>query len=390
MTARPLDDTTDYTEDNTTGRFNVIGGDPEIWWNTSTAEWVVVYFVPGIDPPVPVYWNVPDRATVEAYFGPDAEPVQDRDVTPDQLLQYGAIFGGMSTEIQTTDQNPLEGWATIYEHQAEVRPYLRDPEVLARIMTAAVEGRSIDKADFEGTEWWQSRTEGEREWAIMVEADPETANQLLESNRQRIIMDLQNAGVDDPSDELIQTLTNKYTVGTWSENQLVAQITAVSDPYSPFTLDPDVAAVLGGSDWDVTHGEEDTVREMLQRWLGPVYGNWTQDQITDQAGLLRNNPDAELDFEESLKDQRLAMFPGYENRENSYESIASPWRNFWQQRWGVEADETDPLFQQVLTTNDAVENGAALTKEGLRRGVGKVSNDVQSKILRATGGSVVR
>ncbi len=380
----------DYTPDNERGRFNVIGGDPEIWFNSDTDTWIVMYEVPGKTPPIPVYWNIPDESTLQAYFGPDATPVADKIVTDQDMLDFGALFSGASTEIGATDQNPLEGWATLYEDQAKVRPYLRDPEVLSKIMAASIEGRSISKAELEGTRWWQGKTEGQREWAIMAEADPKTAQQLLDSNKQRVTLDLQNSGIADPSDELISLMVNNFTNGTWSENQLVAQITAVSDPYSPFEIDPEVQAVLGGVPLDGTQREEDTVADLLQRWLGPVYGDWTQDQISVKAGELRNDPDGQINFENQLRAQRVAMFPVYEDESLTYQDIAQPWLNFWQQKWGVAADETDPLFQQILNTNDAVENGASLTKEGLRRGIGKVSNDIQSKITRATGGSVAR
>ena len=387
-TVAPIANLPDFTPDNDRGRFNVVGGNAEVWLRDDGTA-LIVYFVPGTDPPAPVYWEVPDMAVLQSYFGPDATVSYDREVTAAQLESYGALFGGSSTEIDPNDQDPLEGWATLFEEQSKVRPYLKDPQVLARMMAAAIEGRTMSKADFEGTDWWQHRTEGEREWAIMVEADPKTAAQLLDSNRQRIILDLQNAGVAEPSEDLIELMNTNFTTGAWTENQLVGQITAVSDPYSPFKLDPEVEAIVGGGVVG-TQREQDTVRDMLQKWLGPMYGDWTQEQIDEKAGLLRNDPDGTINFEQQLKQQRLAMFPGYEDDNLSYEDIAQPWRNFWQQKWGVEADETDPLFQQVLNTNDAVENGAMLTKEGLSRGIQKVSNDIQSKILRATGGSVVR
>ncbi len=380
----------DYTPDNERGRFNVIGGDPEIWYNSETDTWSVIYVVPDSSPPIPVYWNIPDESTLQAYFGPDATPVADKLVTNQDMLDFGGLFAGASTEIGATDQNPLEGWATLYEDQAKVRPYLRDPEVLSKIMAASLEGRSISKAELEGTVWWQGKTEKQREWAIMSEADPKTAQQLLDSNRQRVILDIQNAGISDPSEELISLMTNNFTSGTWTENQLVGQITAVADPYSPFTLTPEVQAIIGGVPMDGTQQEEDTVEELLQKWLGPVYGQWTDEQIAEKAGELRNDPDGQINFENQLRAQRVAMFPGYEDDSLTYRDIAQPWANFWQQQWGVQADETDPLFQQVLNTNDAVQNGSDLTKEGLRRGISKVTNDIQSKITRATGGSVAR
>ena len=112
--------------------------------------------------------------------------------------------------------------------------------------------------------------------------------------------------------------------------------------------------------------------------------------IAEKAGLLRNDPDAQMEFVEQLKSQRLALFPTYEDENMTYQDIAQPWRNFAFGQWGEQLDETVPLFGTLLQTNDAIENGKLLTREGLKRGVGKVTTDMQSIMMRATGGSVVR
>ena len=380
----------DYTPDNDSGRFNIIGGNPNIWYNTDTDSYLVVYDVPGSEPPLPVYWEIPDESTLQSYFGPDVTITADRDVTNDQLVSYGALGQGMSTEIPQTDQDPLLGWAEIYERQAKVRPYLLDPEVVGLIMGAAIEGRPVTQAELEGTGWWQTHSETEREWLIKVEADPVTAAQVLESNRIRVKQDLMNSGVNQPSDELVDYLTTQLTTGVWTENILLGQISAISDPASVHGMRPDVKALLDGLGipTDTTRGEEDTVRKTLLKWLGPTYGAWSEEQIAAKAGELRNNPDALIEWEQQLKTQRIAMFPQYEDENMSYEDIASPWRSFGYQQWGEQIDETDPVFNQMLLTNDAIENGKLLTKEGMKRGVQKVTTDLSNQILRATGGAV--
>ena len=68
--------------------------------------------------------------------------------------------------------------------------------------------------------------------------------------------------------------------------------------------------------------------------------------------------------------------------------MAAPWRNFAFQKWGQQLDETDPVFKQLLLTDDAIENSKTLTLEGMKRGVKKVTTDLSSQILRATGGAV--
>ena len=380
----------DYTPDNTQGRFNVIGGNPDIWYNTDTNSYLVVYYVPNSDPPLPVYWDVPDLQTLQAYFGPDVDPVYDREVTNAQLVSYGALGQGMSTEIPQTDQDPLMGWAEIYERQSKVRPYLLDPVVVGLIMGAAIEGRVITQAELEGTPWWQEHTEAERDWLIKVEADPLSATQMMESNRIRVVQDMMDSGINNPPDDLIDYLTLQLTTGVWTENILLSQISAISDPASVHALRAETKAFLEGIGMgvDTTRGEEDTVRNMLQKWLGPTYGAWSDEQIAAKAGELRNNPDAKIEWEQQLKSQRMARFPTYEDENMTYEDIAAPWRNFAFQQWGEQLDETDPVFNQLLLTNDAIENGKTLTLEGMKRGVKKVTTDLSSQILRATGGAV--
>ena len=381
----------DYTPDNTTGRFNIIGGNPDIWFNTDTNTYLVVYYVPNTDPPLPVYWEVPDEQTLKSYFGPDIAPVFDREVTNDQLVSYGSLGQGVSTEIPQTDQDPLLGWAEIYERQAKVRPYLLDEQVMGLIMGAAIEGRSITQAELEGTPWWQTHSEAEREWLIKAEADPKSAQMLTDANRIRVVEDLKNAGMNNPPDSLIDFLTTQFTHGAWNENVLLSQISALTDPASVHELLASTEALVAdtGLTLDTTMADEDTVRALLNKWLGPQYGNWSDDMIAQKAGLLRNDPDAQQEFVEMLKGQRLALFPTYEDENMSYQDIAEPWRNFGYSQWGEKIDETDPMFAQMLKQNDAIENGKLLTQEGLRRGVRKVTTDLSNQMIRATGGAVV-
>ncbi|GAH10852.1 unnamed protein product, partial [marine sediment metagenome] len=127
----------------------------------------------------------------------------------------------------------------------------------------------------------------------------------------------------------------------------------------------------------------------LNKWLGPAYGTWTDKQIADKAGDLRNDPDAELNFIESLKDQRVAMLPGTEDRNVSYQDLAQPWKNFQQRAWGAQTvDETDPMFLSMLKNNDATVNGALLQRKGLQRDVGKVITDTRAAMSEAWGEAV--
>lgn len=368
----------DYTPDNNQGRFNVLGGNPAMWWNSDTKTTLVVYFVPDSDPPLPIYWEVPDKSTVQSYFGPDVKsPQADRHVTNAQLVSYGALGQGSSLEIPATDQDPLLSWAEIYERQAEVRPYLRDPEVIGLMMGAAIEGRAVTQPELESTEWWQTHSEGEREWLIKAEADPVTAAITMESNQARVRDDLSKSGMADASDDLIQFLSTQYTTGLWTENMLISQVAAVTDPYSVHVMTAETRAFMDGiGAYDTTRQDEDTVRTLLTKWLGPTFGDWSQGDISSAAGRIRNDPDAEQEFIESLKDQRITLFSNYTDRNVSYESIMRPWKNYAENLWGAPADETDTALQQAMAYNDPKQAGDLLMKTGFDRGYDKVVQDV--------------
>jgi hypothetical protein len=141
---------------------------------------------------------------------------------------------------------------------------------------------------------------------------------------------------------------------------------------------------------DQTREKEDDVRGLLQKWLGPVYGGWSEGAIARKAGDFRNDPDAEVSFIESLKDQRLAVLgEGSGDRNVSYQDLARPWRAFQQQAWGTqEVDETDPMFYSMLRNNDAQTNGMTLQAEGLKRNIGKVVTDTRNAMNESFGGTV--
>lgn len=380
----------DYTPDNNQGRFNVLGGNPAMWWNSDTKKTLVVYFVPNSDPPLPIYWEVPDKETVQSYYGPDVKsPQADRHVTNAQLVSYGSLGQGSSLEIPATDQDPLLSWAEIYERQSKVRPYLNDDEVVGLIMGAAIEGRAVTQAELESTQWWQTRTEGEREWAIKVEADPLSAQQIMDSNRARVLDDLTKAGLNEPPDDLVDFLATEFTTGAWTENLLISQIAAVSDPYSNHEMTPDTRAFMSGIDGiDTTRMEEDTVRDLLNKWLGPNFGNWSDQDISDAAGALRKNPDSEIDFIESLKDQRITLFGNYADRNVSYQSIMQPWKSYAENKWGAPVDEMDDTLQKAMAFNDPEKASALLTRVGFDRGYDKVVSEVSDGIERGMNANV--
>jgi len=111
-----------------------------------------------------------------------------------------------------------------------------------------------------------------------------------------------------------------------------------------------------------------------------VFGDWTDEQIAEKAGEFRNNPDAEIEFVEYLKQQRMAMFPNYSDPNISYESLMQPWKTYTSSMWGTPVDETDDVFMKIIQMNDPEEASKLIRSTGFDRGYDKIVNQMTTGI----------
>lgn len=337
-------------------------------------KYYVVYYVPNTDPPIPMAWELDGKEELDA-IQPGA-PVKAW--TPEQAKAQGWTLWGKASELTNTTEHPFDAYISLINDQAKVRPWLRDSEVLTLIAQATLEGRAVSEAEFQQTQWWRSRNAQQRAWLLLAESDPKQAARILEDSRFQAETDLMEAGVNDASVEMIEYMATRLTMGDWSSDYYDRQVKAISDPNLGYEIDAAMRKALGGNLAVGTNQQyEDAVRAMVTEWLGPVMGAWSQGDVAKWASRFRNTPDARAELEEELRRQRLALFPEYENPELTYDSIAQPWRAKWNQVWGQTADETDPLFMEILRLNDVTAAGRRLTQEGLNRNIRKVKQEAQ-------------
>ena len=365
-----------------TVKYNQVPPMDEVWKVGNI--FYLVRFVPNTHPPIPLVWEV-SAADIKALG--ITKPT--RTISAADFWRTGALKMGDSRELLNTTEDPMDVILSNYETEVKVKPWLADPEMMALWVGAALEGRSISDAEMQGTEWWRSHTATERQWLFLNASDPATADRLIADNRLRVADLFQQAGVDNASLDLINLVADNWTQGLWTEVHAINQIRMLADPLLTGTLDPLLADFRDGL--DSTRENEDVVRDMIARWLGPAYGeNWSQENIDVWASRLREDPDAQLELEDILKRHRQALFPGYENENLTYEDIAAPWRGVWNQIWGQAPDETDPLFTRIVRLNDLASATKLLRQEGLKQGNATVANSLISDIGQAFGGSVRR
>jgi hypothetical protein len=273
----------------------------------------------------------------------------------------------------------------------EIFPYLKDPEVAAVIMAAALEG-SDPTTELMKTQYWRTKTLGERNWLLLSAGDPATAKQALESKRLAVRDQLVLAGVNNPPEALVNYLADQQTMGFWDQTFLTNQINKIADPAYDAVLDPGLVDVIDALDEtvDTTTDEEKWVRDEAIRQLGPVHGVLTDEQVSEIAGRIRNDPNYRDDWVTSIQAQRLALYPAYTDPTTSYDEFAQPWRSVYFQTLGETPDETSDEFQAALQRNDLTETKKALRTYGLKTGNEKVSHEAFGALADGLGGGVRR
>lgn len=376
---------------------NTFGAAPYEVWFDDAGQTFLVWFTPAINPDdsdIPLAYRIPDREAFEDIFwaGATRASIRESGTTVRAVdSTAGAVIMGTTNLIPSesiNEDNQFDRFVELYERQAETQPWLLDPEMLALFVGAnVIEDREVTPEEFSQTEWWQTHSATERTWLELVNADPSSAQQLLGDQRLNAETALRDAGISSPREGLVNFVADKVTMGTWTVDYANRQVTKLGDPFAPGELDGELANFKVG---DTTQLGEERVRELVTEWLGPTFGDWNPGQLDRWAGRIRNDDDAETELIEMLRQQRLALFPTYENRELTYENIAAPWRQVVNQIWGQIPDETDPLFAQVINLNDLGAAQQLLRTEGLKRGNQTVTSNALEALAEAFGGPVRR
>lgn len=391
------------TKTSKSGSELLLPGSAQLWYNSDTDTWYVVYEVPGVRLPdgthsegVHTAWEIESDADLTAVLGPGNEPVAAFVGGNDEFTQRGLIDLGGVDELRNFDGlegDPFDTWVEDLTVLAQTRPWLLDDDYVALAVQAAMERAdgAVSLDEIKTTKWWRENSVAERAWMETVHSDPATADQMLEDNRNNIRYRLAQAGIANASDALINYVADQTTMGHWSNSKLESQIAVLADPHSVEAMDSGLMEFLANEDYELDHTQagEDTVRNLLQEWLGPVYGNWSEEDIAKKAGEIRNDPDAEQAFTEYLKDQRMAVYGNYSDREVSYAAAARPWSTFLTGQWGMVPDETDDVFQEIVQMNDPTAAGQLARRTGFDRGYEKSVNDVIGGVSNGSRSNVI-
>jgi hypothetical protein len=340
---------------------------------------------------------------IDNFFTVDKPAVQTFDFNSEQWSSSYLLGNIVEVDVENMEVSGVGGFfeqiVSNFDKVKETRPWMENDEMYSLWLESIVENREIADYEWEGTEWWQTHSQEERDWLLLSQGKdlstlPKDAEQLLKNNAIRAKEVLRQNGVSNPDDVTFngQSLTdwfgNKLTTGTWTELQWLNQAKGLGDPLSGIQQEQALTDWLNGSakQPETTQAGYATARALAEEWLGPLYGTFEQADIDKYASMIRNAESEEVGIQQvqdSLKNIRKVLFTTDTYDENlTYEEIAQPWRNFSFQLLGERIDETSTDWIEVLNANDQQEANKLLTTYGLNKGnetiMDKVTDDIGS------------
>tara|TARA_A100001201_G_scaffold32357_2_gene34897 strand:+ start:7984 stop:9453 length:1470 start_codon:yes stop_codon:yes gene_type:complete len=294
-------------------------------------------------------------------------------------VPFGNIAELYNPEMLQQGLTPWEGFIDYLDKEAELRPWLDDEEMVFLLAEATLEGRTVTETEWKTTNWWRTHTQDERDWLLLSQGKPvselpQDAVSKIQDDKIQIRNIMIQAGINNPPQNVIDWVSDKFTTGQWTSLYTQDQIGLIADPSKVGNMNEDLSDFLSGVEVDSTAAGKDRVQQLYNRYLGPVFGDINQTLIAEEAGKLRNDADYENELVKKLTAQKQSLFPMYEENV-TYEEFSSPWQNFTTNQWGQQIDTTSDYFQEVLKLNDSTKASKYLTQKGLEIGIDKVVNE---------------
>ncbi len=291
----------------------------------------------------------------------------------------------------------------------KVQPWMEEDELYSLWLESIVEDRAIADYEWQGTEWWQTHTQEQRDWLLTsqqkgIDELPADALALLDNNRIRAAEVLRQNGVSNADevinadgDSLVEFFALQLTTGNWTELNWARQAQGLGDPLAGIDRDNQLINWLEGTQElpvETTQAGYAQVKSLAQKWLGPNFAEFENANLDEYAGILRNAESEAVGIamvEDKLKNIRKALFTTDLYEENlTYEDIASPWRNYSYQYLGGRMDETSAEWLNILKANDQEKINTILTEYGLNNGNQTMFDKVTDGIVEGIAAPVVR
>jgi hypothetical protein len=221
-----------------------------------------------------------------------------------------------------------------------------NPELAAKFKVAVAQGWTTDRfiAEIRGTNWFKTKSDTTREWAILQGADPATATQRLLARQATLRAEETQLGVHLSAAQL-NTLANNSIMFGWTDQEL-RQTMGQAFHYS---------STIGGTPTQgLAATSIDKMRTTASDYAIPVSDatlqSWTQRVIEGLA-----TPD---DFTEYAKQQAKSLYPPLSDAIDKGVTVAQyadPYKQMAQQTLGINPADinfSDPKWNAALNQVD--------------------------------------
>lgn len=368
-------------------------------WQDATGQKYLTFGIPGTN--MFIRYEVDDEQ-LSTFFTTGMPGV--RQITDDAEDWNNSLLLGNYREIDGDiiigERNPFDAMVDNFAKVKKVQPWMETDELYSLWLEGIVEDRPIADYEWQGTEWWQTHTQEQRDWLLTSQGQdidnlPADAKAFLDNNRIRAAEILRQNGVSNADevvnadgDSLVEFFATQLTTGNWTELTWARQAQGLGDPLAGIDRDNQLISWLEGTQElpvETTQAGYAQVKSLAQKWLGPNFAEFENANLDEYAGILRNAESEAVGIamiEDKLKNIRKALFTTDLYEENlTYEDIASPWRNYSYQYLGERMDETSAEWLNILKANDQEKINTILTEYGL-------NNDNQTMFDKVTDGIV--
>ena len=253
-----------------------------------------------------------------------------------------------------------------------------------------------------GLTYWKASTH--KQWLKENGYDPRTVDAWQEytdstdsfndkiANYKEQLRDIVQSKGGTLSEEALEYAATEWAWGRWSAEKASNQVKLGVDSSEGGTQDATFGTVLQGEGNIETVLQEDTVRADLENWLPSTLIENGDYNIKELAGKYRTINGFRESFIEELKDDRFAMYSGYD-REISWKRITQGKKAVAAQVWGIDIaniKDSDAAIVHMLTKNEPDKEAEYLRGIGLERGYQGTLTDMAKDYASSYGTGIVQ
>lgn len=290
----------------------------------------------------------------------------------EQYVYLDMSFTQFDQAIEEHGTNALSNVVKILKERKNAAPWFDDENYLNELATWYM------KHGEQGLSLWKLSTH--KQWLKENGYDPRTVDAWQEytdstesfnekiANYKEQLRDIVQAKGGTLSEDALEYAATEWAWGRWTAAKASNQVKLAVDSAEGGEQDAGFGAVLEGEGNIETVLQEDTVRADLEMWLpSSLISNY---DVKELAGKYRTINGFRESFIEELKDDRVAMYGGYD-RDISWKRILQGKKAMAAQVWGIDISnikDDDAAILKMITDNDPSKEAEYLRGIGLERG----------------------